>query len=318
MKPFYLAPLQGLTDTVFRTVITRHYPVITKTFTPFFSADNPNMAKEKNYTRLLSDGPLHLVPQLLSKDGARLARLVDLFENLGFNECNLNLGCPFPTVTGKGRGSALLQYPATIDRILDTYYSRSRTALSLKVRLGFRDPDEIFECVSVLNRYPLRELIVHPRTAHQKYEGQLDNDRFARLSGMTHHPLVYNGEITSCARYRTCIDTFPDISAVMIGRGVLYNLLLPEEIVRGGDIPLSEKMKREKEIFSELFDSYGRILCGEAQFLQKMKNLCSYLILPAPSYKRKYKMLFKTHSKDVFYSTALELIDEKNLSDSSS
>lgn len=310
MRNIYLAPLQGMTDSVFRKAITEFYPVVAKTFTPFFSCDVKSRARSKNYENQLSDGPAHCIPQFISKDGEKLAFYCRMFNSYGFSEFNLNLGCPFPTVTKKGRGSSLLQYPAQLDRLFDAYFTSVPFSLSVKVRLGFADPHEIYESLPVLNKYPLKEIIVHPRTAEQKYEGVIDKEALKKISDETDLPLVYNGEIVSYEDYKSANELYTFASGFMIGRGILYNPALFLEIEKGTTLDQAERTEVAVKLFQRLFSEYRELLCGDTQFLQKVKNICSYIIPKKKEYKKEFKRLFKSHSTEEVYELAALLLAE--------
>ena len=83
---------------------------------------------------------------------------------LGYNEVNLNLGCPSGTVVSKKRGAGFLRYPEELDAFLDRIYTECDMKISVKTRIGFENPDEIYRLIEIFNKYPVYELIIHPRT----------------------------------------------------------------------------------------------------------------------------------------------------------
>ena len=75
----------------------------------------------------------------------------------------MNLGCPSKTVVTKGRGSGFLAFPEELDRFLDKIFSETETEISVKTRIGKEQPEEFEKILEIYNRYPMKELIVHPR-----------------------------------------------------------------------------------------------------------------------------------------------------------
>ncbi len=157
-----------------------------------------------------------------------------------------------------------------------------------------------------MQNYPVHEIIVHPRTAAQKYEGTINTGYFAQIIDNLECPLVYNGDVITLDDYNIIIDTFPSISGVMIGRGALRNPALLQEIETGKCLSADEKKELMSNMITKLFHTYRKILCGDIQFLQKMKSICTYMVPNEKKYKKEYKRLFKTNNPEEF----LSLIDK--------
>ena len=239
-----LAPMQGLTELIFRKVFSRCYPgAFDMSISPFLSLTHGNLRdagrKIEDVLPELNTGSMPVVPQLLGHEVDGFIALSNRLFDLGYGEVNWNMGCPMRRVAGKHRGSGILPYPDEVREILDTVVPAIRPALSVKVRLGYRSPDEIDRIIPILNDFPLKSVTVHPRIGKQMYSGTPDLDRFAEILPQIIHPVIYNGDVNSVYDYRKIRTLFPTVKDVMIGRGALYNPLLPTIIKRqcGEDFP---------------------------------------------------------------------------------
>lgn len=199
------------------------------------------------------------------------ARLHDL----GYTEVNWNLGCPFRPVSKKRRGAGLLPFPEAIDEFLDRTVRALPMSLSIKMRLGRTTPDEIFKLLPVLDRYPLTQIVIHPRTARQMYGGRPDLDTFESCLALSRHRIVYNGDIVHVAGFKELQARFPKVDEWMIGRGALADPFLPAAIQTGAD-PGPDRVRRFKAFYDDLFDRTGERLSGPGHLLDRMKGYWTY------------------------------------------
>lgn len=112
-----------------------------------------------------------LSPQILSRDANEIILFGKACKDLGYNELNWNMGCPYPRVAKKKRGSGLLPYPDLVEALLDDIKKELPLKLSIKCRLGYEDPHELDELIPHFNAFGLSELIVHARIGKQLYQG---------------------------------------------------------------------------------------------------------------------------------------------------
>ena len=233
-----LAPMQGLTELMFRKVYHRCFPgALDYAISPFLSLTHGNLTEAWEKIDDVLPEPnrdsIPLIPQILGKEPVEFIDLANRLFDIGYTEINWNIGCPMRRVTAKHRGSGILPYPDEVDRILGQVIPQLKPRLSVKMRLGLKSPDEIFNLIPVLNNYPLLNVTIHPRTGRQQYTGQVDLDTFSRALPLLHHKVIYNGDICSPADYRRISQRFPSIQEFMIGRGILYDPLLPLKIKKG-------------------------------------------------------------------------------------
>lgn len=231
-----LAPMQGLTEVLFRHCYERCFPhVIDLAVSPFLSLTHGNLteARDKVDDVLPENnvGSIPVVPQILGREPDLFVQLAHRLAELGYREVNWNIGCPMRRIAGKRRGSGILPYPDLVREVLEQVVPQlDGMTLSVKMRLGYHDPDDIFKLIPILNDYPLASVTIHPRTGRQQYGGQCDLERFGQAAAQLRHPVIYNGDIRTAADYEQILRRFPSVSDVMIGRGVLYDPLLPLRI----------------------------------------------------------------------------------------
>ena len=230
-----LAPMQGLTELMFRKVYHNCFPgALDLAISPFLSLTHGNLADAwKKIDDVLPEAnqdSIPVIPQILGKEPIEFVELANRLHEIGYTEVNWNIGCPMRRVTAKHRGSGILPYPDEVRSILDYIIPRLRPALSVKMRLGLHSPDEIFNLIPILNDYPLLNITIHPRTGKQQYSGQVDLDTFEQTLPLLKHQVIYNGDLCTVADFRRLRQRFPKIQHYMIGRGILYDPLLPLKI----------------------------------------------------------------------------------------
>ena len=265
--------MEGITTKTFRRVFRSHFNYTDRYFTPFLVANHTQHFKQRERKELEPFEDL-LIPQILSSDKDDFIWAARYIYSLGYKEINLNLGCPYPTVFTKGKGSGMLRDPEALDRFLDSVFSeRDMPAVSVKTRIGVKEPEEYEHLVSVFRKYPFSEIIVHPRVREEFYDGEPHTDIFGKMLPELHCPVVYNGDIRSVSDAERIISAFPSISALMIGRGMLARPSLAREI-RGGQCAGFNEIV---EFLKDLADSYSAVLYSERDVLFKMKELMHYL-----------------------------------------
>jgi tRNA-dihydrouridine synthase len=143
------------------------------------------------------------------------------------------------------------------------------------MRLGRNRPDEIFKLLPVLDRYPLRTITIHPRTARQMYGGAPDLDAFQACLDQSRHRIIYNGDIADRQGFRALEARFPRVAAWMIGRGALSDPFLPAAIKNGEDVAAGQ-VEKFKCFYDDLFARYQEKLCGPGHLLDRMKGFWKY------------------------------------------
>ncbi|MBN2615896.1 MAG: tRNA-dihydrouridine synthase family protein [Bacteroidales bacterium] len=270
-----LAPFQGITTSLFREVFTRHFEGIDKLYTAFFTGGHirKKNTEHADLAQTHQNG-IPVIPQVLSKEADEILLFGQQCSDKGFEEINWNLGCPYPRVANKGRGSGLLPHPEKVEKILDSVFPALPVRLSIKCRLGYFSPDEIQALLPVLNRFPLSEIIVHARIGKQLYEGPVDLDAFAKALPHSKHQTAYNGDIFSKDDLIKLQQQFPSVNHWMIGRGLLYDPLLAARLK---NIPIPENSEANLyEFVTELYQAYRKKTEDRIAALHIMKEYWSY------------------------------------------
>ena len=303
-----LAPIRGLTDAPFRSILGKHFGGFDFAISPFI---NPQKKAQLN-DKLLGDiqpaanKVIPVIPQLLNNHAEDFVALAHRLADFGYEEINWNLGCPAPMVTRKKRGSGMLAYPDLIVQLLEEIIPQLRIKMSIKTRLGLSSVEQTQALLPRLDVFPLTEIIIHTRLGKQMYKGKTDPDTFEICQGLTHHKLAYNGDITSVPVFQKLQQRFPTIEHWMIGRGALSNPFIAEEIKSGNLTQQVEKIARLKPFHDELLAMYQERLSGSSHIVGRMKQLWVYLAASFPQPEKCFKKIKKVSSEQRF----IEVVEE--------
>ena len=280
MTGLYLAPMEELTGYVFRNTIERHFGYIDKYFTPFISPDNRIMkTHSRNEILPANNEGLNVVPQLLTNDADQFNEAANLIAGLGYEEININFGCPSKTVASKFKGSGILRAPDIMDRFLDGIFNGENRVLkvhpelriSVKTRVGYNDVSDWDTVIDVLGKYPFSEIIIHPRLKKDLYNGNVRMEMFDMACERLSADLVYNGDVLTADDF-TKIDN-GRIKAVMIGRGAIRNPGIFRQI-RTGEVMTKAELS---DFLSDLYEAYKEGY-GAGNAISKMKEVLSYTV----------------------------------------
>lgn len=277
MKHLILAPLRGFTEAVFRNAYQRHFQGVAEAVAPFVTSIKGRRIKPSHLCDLApaDNQAMPVVPQILSNRADEFICLANTLFDLGYREINWNLGCPYPMVAKKMRGSGLLPHADRIDRILEKVLHEFPGRLSIKTRLGRYSAAEMDELIPVFNRYPLTRLIVHPRTGVQMYEGQVDLHGFETCLARSAHPVIFNGDINDPAFFDALESRFPAVAGWMLGRGLIANPFLPESIQQDTRV-IRNRQTRFAEFHDDLLEGYKGRFAGPGHVLDRMKGYWTY------------------------------------------
>ena len=274
----YQAPLQGFTDFDFRKALAESFGGIDKYFIPYLSYGKGREIKKSQLREVFpeNNGSLPCVPQVLFSDQAELFDLVSVLIDHGYKEINLNLGCPYPMATNRGRGAAWLEKPEALNEILQQLYTKGFPAkFSVKMRAGMTNDRDFKSVLEVLNQFSLEEVIFHPRTASQMYDGKANQELFAEAISQVKHPLVYNGDIFSVDDLQELKKLLPEQTSWMIGRGLLTNPALAAQLKGEVFEPKALRIKM-REFHDQLLDAYSARLEGDGHIVMKMSQFWTY------------------------------------------
>jgi tRNA-dihydrouridine synthase B len=296
------SPLQGYTDYRFRNAFETCFGGIDLWVTPYLRFDKAGVMPNAFLRDVNPEnkGSLQVVPQVLTRQADEFLAAIGYVRSLGYSEINWNLGCPYPMVAKRGLGSGLLAEPEFIGEILEKLKNETDIEISVKMRLGYDNSDEIYGVLEVLNRFNIKSIAIHPRTGKQLYKGDADVDAFKKCAAETHHKLIYNGDITTVERFNLLAAELPRIDTWMIGRGMIADPFLPQ-MIRANQTQLPNHWKASFENFHEiLLQSYAESLSGPGHLLAKMQSFWDYFSLMFDDHKKELKTIKKTKSLDAY------------------
>lgn len=299
---YYFAPMEGLTDSIYRQLHHKYFPGIDRYYMPFLSPTVHRCLTPKERRELPEAGSLSYcaVPQILTKNAEDFLWLAGQCKNLGYTQVNLNLGCPSGTVTAKGKGSGMLREPECLDRFLAEIFARTPVDISIKTRLGFHSSEEFPALLEIFNRYPICELTVHPRVRSAFYKGDVDRNAFAYAVENSGAPVVYNGDLTCLEDIQAVADTYPSVHAVMLGRGLIGD---PGMLTPGG----TDRDTLEN-FCAELLEAYTQAFGNSRNAMSRLKENWYYLIHRFETGEKLYKSLCKTTDITQFKQITREIL----------
>ena len=277
MKKILIAPVQGHTDAAWRHFHTKVYGGDHTYFTPFIRLEHGEFRKHdlKDYLSELNANH-EVVPQVIFKDMAELTPLVEGLAERGARRIDLNTGCPFPLQTVKGRGAGFIANVEEYAKIPELLRRFPDVRFSLKMRLGFADPEEWRKVMPVLNEMELEYVTLHPRVAKQQYGGELHLDQFSDFLSESKNPVIFNGDILTPEDIRRVENEYPAIAGIMTARGVLGRPSLVAEYESGEEWGEGKRKEMMLKFHRELLRHYEETLCGDSQILSKIKPFWEY------------------------------------------
>lgn len=312
---YYFAPMEGITGYIHRNVHHSLFPGISKYFTAFIAPGQKGKfsAREKNDILPDHNRGICTVPQLLTNNPQDFITTAVKLGELGYREVNLNLGCPSRTVVTKYRGSGFLAKPGELDAFFAEVFSAcggegslGEMQISVKTRLGVEEPEEFFRILDIYNRYPLKELIIHPRTQRDFYSGPVHMDLFAYGAEHSRCPVCYNGDIRTGEDMRALEERFPALDRVMIGRGLLVDPALHLQM-QGGRMPDKAALRT---FHDRIYDWYRQEMPGARPVLFKMKELWAYMGQLFEDGRRPLKKIRKAERTEAYEAAVEELFRE--------
>ena len=304
---YYFAPMEGLTDSIYRRTHHKYFPGVDAYHMPFLSTTIHRSLthKEDRELPLADTMPFRAVPQILTKVPEDFLWAAQVCADRGYDEVNLNIGCPSGTVVSKGKGSGMLRDVAALDAFLETIFAGTSLPVSVKTRLGLEKPEEFPALLEVFNRYPIRELTIHPRVRKQFYDGSVHMEQFHYAAANSRNPLCYNGDILTLSQAEALAAEFPQIQSIMIGRGLIAD---PGMLSGGTDV------KALESFMNELMDIYTVEFGGARNAIFRLKENWGFLHSRFEGSEKLWKELrkctdaaqFRTITNQIFHTLPLK------------
>lgn len=290
---YYMAPLESVTTWIYRQAHAKIYGRLDKYFIPFLEPHEKRDFKTRELQEILPEHNenIYVVPQILTNRSEGFIKLAKALKDWGYEEVNLNLGCPSKTVVTKGKGSGFLAKPEELERFLTEIFDAlsGEVKISVKTRIGKEDPEEFPALLELFNKYPMEELIIHPRVQKDGYGNVPRLELYELAEKQSLNPLCYNGDLYTREQIRNFAERFPGTERLMFGRGFLRD---PGLLYNEGKDP--------KDIFEKfwafhdlVYEGYQERNMGDRNVLFKMKELWSYQVYQFSEPER----LFKTFKK---------------------
>ena len=287
----YLAPLEGLTDYTFRNSYEQVYGKgkIAKYFTPFISPNSSEnfLTKEMRDVDRDNNKGLYVVPQVMTNNSKDfLWTIKKLHKELGYEEINLNLGCPSGTVVSKKKGSGFLGDIEGLDKFLyetmsDKYVQDNNIKISLKTRIGLDTASNWEEIIGVYNKYKLEEIIIHPRIRTDFYKNEVNKEAFKYALENSTNKVVYNGDIFTRRDYLDFITEFKECDAIMLGRGLVADPALINVLKAADPVNYVRDLQKDKEQLSQFHEKVLnerlKIMSGDKHAIHRMKEMWCYM-----------------------------------------
>ena len=232
----YFAPMEGITDGILRQTHNRLFGGVDVYCLPFhrLTQSLSLLTREERDISPDENEGLNVLPQAITRDPEQLSAWLYYVSECGYSCADLNLGCPSPTVTKRGRGSGMLRDPDYLRSFLDRLFSNTLpVSLSVKTRIGYESAEEWPGLAGLFADYPFAHVTIHVRTMKEQYTGAVHPEAFEiGLQKGIPHP-VYNGDLRTAEDVQALLTRCPAAEAVMIGRGLLADPALARRI-RGG------------------------------------------------------------------------------------
>jgi len=307
------SPLQGFTDYRYRNLVHQHFGGIDTFIAPYIRFQGGIEIKNSYKSDLL---PIHnkvksLVPQVMTRDSNEFLFVADYVKQLGYEELNWNLGCPYPMVAKRGMGSGLIKEIDKIDSILKTITGEIGIDISIKLRLGYESNHEIMTLLPILNNHKIKYLIIHPRIGKQLYKGNADLALFEQCMEICNLSVVYNGDIDTVEKFVSLKQRFPNINHWAIGRGIIANPFLAG-MIKSNTFQMPGQWVKKFELFHDaLFESMNESLSGPGHLLIKMQGYWEYFCNMFSNPHKTFKIIKKAKSIAAYQNGVAEILKQE-------
>lgn len=308
---FYLAPLQGLTDWIYREAYAEHIGTFNKYFSPFIRVQQGEFYRPSQCNDILPANNQFQkpIPQFLGNTVESFKVFEELCLKHGYFEANINMGCPYPMVTNKHLGAGLLPYPKEVRELMEGIFKNTKLNISIKCRLGQENADEFAAIIPIFNALPLQEIIIHPRIGKQQYKGSVNLEAFAQYASEIKHSICYNGDITSESDIQHIQKIAPKVDKFMLGRGILHQPFLLLELL-GIELTADQKKNKWRNFHLGLLDRCKQKYAGDAHLLKRLEELWSYQCDYFENGHKLYKQIKKCNTLTAYQGIVQQAIND--------
>ncbi len=306
---YYFAPLEGLTDSIFRRLHHQYFPGTDRYYMPFLSPTIHRTLTHREDRELPPADSVGFaaIPQVLTKVPEDFLWAAEQCRDRGYTEVNLNVGCPSGTVVSKGKGAGMLADPDSLDRFLDTVFQSCPTGISVKTRLGITHESEFPALLAVFNRYPIRELTLHPRVRKDFYNTPIREAGLQYALENSKNPICFNGNLCSLSDIRTFSEKYPQVKSVMLGRGLIGD---PGMLSPGGTT-----VAALEPFYGDLLEHYIEAFGGARNAMFRLKENWRYLLCRFEGSEKLGKRLRKTTDLEEYKAITAQIFQTLPLKD---
>ena len=296
----YAAPLQGFTEAAWRNAHEQTFGGVDAYYTPFIRLEKGEIRnKDKREVLPRQNTVSHLIPQLVASEPEELNQLAGFLASQGYREIDVNMGCPFPLIANRGKGSGILPYPEKVAALLDAMRQLPEIRFSVKMRLGWLHADEWKQVLPLLNGSGVSQITLHPRIGKQQYKGEVNRVAFKEFYDSCELPLVYNGDLCTLETVQELLEEYPRLKGVMLGRGLLADPSLALSVRKGQSPDKTTLYRQVSAMHGLMYEHYCLIIeGGEAQLLAKLKTMWEYLLPDID--KKSRKLILKSNRLDTY------------------
>jgi tRNA-dihydrouridine synthase B len=305
------SPLQGFTDFRFRNAFDKYFGGIDTFYSPYIRLNGKLVIKPAYERDILpkNNTVQEVIPQVMTNNPDEFLFVAKYVQQFGYKELNWNLGCPYPMVTNRCMGSGLINHPGKINDVLDKAHTESNIIVSMKMRMGYENPEEILSVFPILEKYPIKNIAIHARVGKQLYKGGVDLDAFQRCVENTKHKIYYNGDINSVEAFKRIQERFPSIDHWMIGRGLIADPFLPSMIKSNSwDYP-NDRFEIFSKFHDTLYHEYQQALSGDNHLLMKMYHFWEYFSASFDNPQKTLKKIKKAKNIKKYDSAVQEILE---------
>lgn len=293
--PVLAAPLQGVTDNVWRMAQHSVFGGVEAYYAPFMRVEHGEV-RRKDLRDVDPDRNvgITLIPQILACQPDHARMMVDALKQMGYRRIDINMGCPFPPIALHRKGSGMLAYPELAEELFKALAQVEDVEYSVKMRIGWDKNDQWRDILPLMEIIRPVSIAIHPRTGKQQYKGDLDMEQFEALLAASPWPVIYNGSLRTIEDIEQITQRYPTLAAVMVGSGLAANPGMfapdatPDDFHRFHDM---------------LVDGYTEQLNGgEAQLVRHLQDIWQ-TFLPGTSHKL-FKAIRKSRTLDQYQNAA--------------
>ena len=289
------APLQGVTDNVWRMAQHNVFGGVDAYYAPFMRVERGEIRrKDLRDVDPERNAGITLIPQILACQPDHALIMVEALMQMGYNRIDINLGCPFPPIALHRKGSGMLAYPELAEALFKALAAVDGVEYSVKMRLGWDSNDQWRDILPLMEIIKPVHIAVHPRTGKQQYKGELNMEQFEALLAASTWPVVYNGSLRTPEGIEAVVGRYPGLAAAMVGSGLAANpgMFAPDAT--------PDDYRRFHDL---LVDGYTEQLNGgEAQLVRHLQDIWQ-TFLPGTNHKL-FKAIRKSRNLDQYQNAA--------------